>query len=58
MPRQTQVTTEIDDEWEDYSDEQLLALEESLYDDEVKGSDCWFIRDRILNEMNKRGLCG
>ena len=45
------------DEWEDYTDEQLKALEESLYDDEVNGQDVWYLRDKILWEMNRRRLC-
>jgi hypothetical protein len=38
------------------TDEQLLAIEESLYDDEVLGEDNWYERDQILWEMNRRGL--
>lgn len=43
----------------DYSaltDDQLMALEERLYDDELDGVDTWFERDQILWEMNSRGL--
>jgi hypothetical protein len=44
-------------EFADMSDEQLLALEESLYDSDVEGFDVWFLRDQVLWEMNYRGLC-
>ena len=46
------------DEWEGWSDQALIDYEESLYDQEVDGDDVWFLRDRALNEMNRRGLCG
>lgn len=41
----------------DLTDAELLALEESLYDDEVNGVDTWERRDSVLWEMNRRGLC-
>ena len=47
----------IKDEYADMSDADLIALEESLYDDEVAGDDVWAERDRVLWEMNRRGLC-
>lgn len=40
----------------DMTDEQLIELEESLYDAEVEGADTWFERDQVLWEMNRRGL--
>jgi len=43
-------------EYADISDEQLIALEEVLYDDEVDGIDTWFERDQVLWEMNRRGM--
>lgn len=43
-------------EYADMTDEQLMALEEGLYDMEVAGADVWFERDKILWEMNDRGL--
>ena len=45
------------DALQDLTDAELLALEESLYDDEVEGIDTWERRDLILWEMNRRGLC-
>ena len=45
-----------DDEYANLTDEQLRNLEESLYDDEVGGQDVWFIRDKVLWEMNRRGM--
>jgi hypothetical protein len=39
------------------TDEQLMALEEHLYDMEVEGCDTWYERDQLLWEMNRRGLC-
>lgn len=44
--------------WEGWSNQQLLDYENRLYDDEVNGDDTWFQRDQVLNEMNRRGLCG
>ena len=44
-------------DYSDMTDEQLLALEESLYDMEVAGEDTWYERDQLLWEMNSRGLC-
>jgi hypothetical protein len=41
--------------YEDWSTERLRELEEYLYDQEVLGEDTWFDRDRILNELNRRG---
>jgi hypothetical protein len=38
------------------TDQELIALEEYLYDKEVKGDDTWAERDQILWEMNRRGL--
>lgn len=46
------------DEFSELTDDQLIALEERLYDDEVDGDDNWHFRDRVLWEMNFRGLCG
>lgn len=40
----------------DLTDEQLIALEENLYDDEAAGGGDWFERDQVLWEMNRRGL--
>lgn len=42
--------------FDDMTDAELIAYEERLYDDEVDGNDTWFQRDRVLWEMNKRGL--
>ena len=50
--------TTSDNEWKDWTDEQLLNFEQGLYDDEVSGSDVWFLRDQVLNEMNRRGMMG
>ena len=44
-------------EYADMTDEQLLALEEYLYDREVAGEDTWAELDQLLWEMNRRGLC-
>lgn len=48
---------EAEDEWKGWSDDRLIDFENHLYDQEVAGGDTWFLRDRILNEMNRRGLC-
>ena len=45
-------------QYQDLTDEQLIALEESLYDDEVSGHDTWAERDQLLWEMNRCGLMG
>ena len=45
-------------EWSGLSDQALLEYEEWLYDQEVAGEDVWYIRDQVLWEMNRRGLCG
>jgi len=42
--------------FDDMTDEQLVDLEQSLYEDEVHGDGDWFQRDRVLWEMNRRGL--
>lgn len=39
-----------------WTDEQLLDYESSLYEDEVKGEDTWELRDKVLWEMNRRGM--
>jgi hypothetical protein len=44
------------DGFQDWTDEQLLDHEESLYDQEVDGADVWFERDQFLWEMNRRGM--
>lgn len=36
------------------TDDQLIDLEESLYDLEVEGFDTWFERDKVLWELNYR----
>jgi hypothetical protein len=46
------------DRWKNFTDEQLIEYEQSLYDDEVNGEDTWEVRDDLLWEMNYRGLCG
>jgi hypothetical protein len=38
------------------TDQELIALEEYLYDKEVEGDDTWAERDQVLWEMNRRGL--
>lgn len=43
-------------EFDGWSDEQLRDYEQSLYDDEVRGEDVWHQRDRVLWEMNRRGM--
>jgi len=40
----------------DLTEEQLIALEQRLYDDEFDGADTWADRDEVLWEMNRRGL--
>lgn len=45
-----------DEDLANLSNEQLLTLEESLYDLEVEGMDIWFERDQILNEIRKRDI--
>lgn len=43
--------------YDEMSDEQLMALEEELYDLEAQGGlDTWYDRDQVLWEMNRRGL--
>ena len=42
--------------FDDMTDKQLVDLEQSLYEDEVHGDGDWFQRDRVLWEMNRRGL--
>ena len=44
------------DDYAEMTDEQLVDLEEWLYDMEVDGYDMWFERDQVLWEMNRRGL--
>ena len=34
--------------------EELIALEQFLYDCEVEGMDTWFERDKVLWELNSR----
>ena len=43
-------------EFEGWSDRQLLDYEEYLYDCERDGDNTWDARDRVLWEMNRRGL--
>jgi hypothetical protein len=50
-------SSEPNDEWAHWSDEALRDYEDALYDREVDGHDTWFERDRVLWEMNRRGLC-
>jgi hypothetical protein len=45
------------DQWAGWSDQQLLDYEEGLYDREVEGEDVWELRDAVIWEMNRRGLC-
>jgi hypothetical protein len=40
----------------DLTVDQLIDLEERLYDMEVEGLEVWFERDQVLLEMNTRGL--
>lgn len=40
-----------------WTDQQLLDFEERLYDDERGGGDTWDLRDEVLWELNRRGLC-
>jgi hypothetical protein len=44
--------------WSRLSDEELIRLEEQLYDREIAGEDTWYERDQVLWEINRRGLCG
>lgn len=44
------------DEFKIYSDQALLDLEDELYDDEVDGMHNWYFRDKVINEINRRGL--
>lgn len=44
----------MSDEYKDMTTEQLKALEEFMYDQEVQGEDYWFERDKILWELNSR----
>ena len=44
-------------DYDHLTDQQLIELEQALYDDEVDGADNWFMRDKVLWEMNARGLC-
>lgn len=46
----------MEDEFVAYTNEQLLDLESNLYEDETKGEDCWYFRDKVINEINRRGL--
>ena len=48
--------TEPSQEWADWTDEHLMEFEQSLFDDEVDGSDNWELRETVLSEMRKRGL--
>lgn len=41
----------------EWSDKDLLDYEERLYDFELEGEDTWEERDKVLWEMNRRGLC-
>jgi hypothetical protein len=43
-------------QFSDMSDEDLIALEEFLYDLETEGVDTWFERDQVIWEMNRRDL--
>ena len=46
----------VTNRYAELTDDQLVALEESLYDDECDGRDTWAERDQVLWEMNRRGL--
>ena len=41
-----------------WTDAQLIAYEQDLYDREVDGENTWADRDEVLWEMNRRNLCG
>ncbi len=43
-------------EYEDLTDEHLRDLEEQMYDDAIAGLPSWFERDKVLWEMNRRGM--
>ena len=45
------------DRWFGWSDEALIEYEERLYDEECEGGNTWEVRDEVLWEMNRRGLC-
>lgn len=47
---------EAPDEFAKFTDEQLRNYEETLYDAALDGGDTWHERDRVLWEMNRRGL--
>lgn len=44
------------DKYKDMTNEQLIELEQMLYDLEKDGEDTWFERDQILWETNRRGM--
>lgn len=46
------------EQFNNWTDDQLCDYERDLYDREVAGDDVWIIRDSVLWEMNRRGLCG
>lgn len=43
-------------EFDGMTDDQLSELEQQLYDAEFDGADTWFERDKVLWEMNRRGM--
>ena len=45
-----------DKELKDMTIEELKDLEEMLYDMEVSGVNCWFERDKVIWELQKRDV--
>lgn len=52
-----ETTTSDDDQWQSWTDQQLRDYESRLYERETAGEDVWHERDKVLWEMNARGLC-
>lgn len=45
-----------EDDWADWSDEQLLDYLDRLYDQECEGADNWAEQEAVIAEINGRGL--
>ena len=45
-----------DDEWADWTDDQLRDYEHRLFDDEQNGDNNWELREAVILEMNRRGM--
>lgn len=46
----------MDREYADWTIQQLKEYEEHLYDREIASEDVWFIRDKVLWELNYRNF--